>query len=64
MTVDPQLLGGLVVQVNDEVIDGSVLSRLAEVRHAAGRLVAARVRRSRTGHGWAETTVHERMQGC
>lgn len=32
VTVDPQLLGGLVVRVNDEVIDGSVLSRLADVR--------------------------------
>ena len=32
VSVDPQLLGGLVVRVNDEVIDGSVLSRLAEVR--------------------------------
>lgn len=31
--VDPQLLGGLVVRVNDEVIDGSVLSRLSAVRH-------------------------------
>jgi F-type H+-transporting ATPase subunit delta len=32
VTVDPELLGGLVVRVNDEVIDGSVLSRLAAVR--------------------------------
>jgi F-type H+-transporting ATPase subunit delta len=32
ITVDPALLGGLVVRVNDEVIDGSVLSRLAAVR--------------------------------
>jgi F-type H+-transporting ATPase subunit delta len=30
--VEPELLGGLVVRVNDEVIDGSVLSRLAELR--------------------------------
>lgn len=32
VTVDPQLLGGLVVRVNDEVIDGSVVSRLAAIR--------------------------------
>jgi F-type H+-transporting ATPase subunit delta len=32
-TIDPELLGGLVVRVNDEVIDGSVLSRLAAIRH-------------------------------
>ena len=30
--VDPDLLGGLVVRVNDEVIDGSVLSRLSGLR--------------------------------
>jgi F-type H+-transporting ATPase subunit delta len=33
IAVDPTLLGGLVVKVHDEVIDGSVLSRLAELRH-------------------------------
>jgi F-type H+-transporting ATPase subunit delta len=33
IAVDPQLLGGLVVRVNDEVIDGSVLSRLSGLRH-------------------------------
>lgn len=32
VSVDPELLGGLVVRVNDEVIDGSVLSRLSDVR--------------------------------
>jgi F-type H+-transporting ATPase subunit delta len=32
VTVDPALLGGLVVRVIDEVIDGSVVSRLAAVR--------------------------------
>ena len=32
VTVDPALLGGLVVRVNDEVIDGSVVSRLAAIR--------------------------------
>jgi F-type H+-transporting ATPase subunit delta len=31
--VRPELLGGLVVRVNDEVIDGSVLSRLSALRH-------------------------------
>jgi F-type H+-transporting ATPase subunit delta len=31
--VDPELLGGLVVKVNDEIIDGSVLSRLQGLRH-------------------------------
>jgi F-type H+-transporting ATPase subunit delta len=30
--VDPELLGGLVVRVNDELIDGSVATRLAEAR--------------------------------
>lgn len=33
LEVDPELLGGLVVRVNDEVIDGSVLSRLSGLRH-------------------------------
>ena len=33
VTVDPALLGGLVVRVNDEVIDGSVASRLDAIRH-------------------------------
>ncbi|HVD28645.1 MAG TPA: ATP synthase F1 subunit delta [Mycobacteriales bacterium] len=33
VAVDPDLLGGLVVRVNDEVIDGSVASRLAGLRH-------------------------------
>jgi F-type H+-transporting ATPase subunit delta len=32
VSVDPAVLGGLVVEVNDEVIDGSVLSRLTRVR--------------------------------
>jgi F-type H+-transporting ATPase subunit delta len=30
--IDPQIVGGLVVQVGDEVIDGSVVGRLAEAR--------------------------------
>jgi len=30
--VDPELVGGLVVRVNDEVIDGSLATRLAEAR--------------------------------
>lgn len=33
IAVDPDLLGGLVVRVNDEVIDGSVASRLSGLRH-------------------------------
>ena len=32
VTVDPRLLGGLIVQVGDEVIDGSIAHRL-EVAH-------------------------------
>ncbi|HEU4347028.1 MAG TPA: F0F1 ATP synthase subunit delta [Actinoplanes sp.] len=32
VSVDPSTLGGLVVQVGDEIIDGSVLSRLNQVR--------------------------------
>jgi len=32
VAIDPGLLGGLLVQVNDEVIDGSVLARLSQVR--------------------------------
>ena len=31
--VDPELLGGLVVRVGDEVIDGSVASRMAKAEH-------------------------------
>lgn len=31
--VDPELLGGLVARVNDEIIDGSVLTRLQGLRH-------------------------------
>jgi F-type H+-transporting ATPase subunit delta len=33
VSVDPEVLGGLVVRVNDEVIDGSVLARLTQIRH-------------------------------
>jgi F-type H+-transporting ATPase subunit delta len=32
VTINPELIGGLVVRVNDEVIDGSVASRLAAAR--------------------------------
>lgn len=31
--VDPDVVGGLVVQIGDEVIDGSVAGRLAQARH-------------------------------
>jgi F-type H+-transporting ATPase subunit delta len=31
--VDPEVLGGMVIRVNDEVIDGSVAARLDEARH-------------------------------
>jgi F-type H+-transporting ATPase subunit delta len=30
--VDPDIVGGVVVQVGDEVLDGSVAGRLAEAR--------------------------------
>jgi F-type H+-transporting ATPase subunit delta len=30
--LDPELLGGLVIRVGDEVIDGSVAARLAKAR--------------------------------
>jgi ATP synthase F0 subunit b/ATP synthase F1 delta subunit len=33
LEIDPSLLGGLVVSVGDEVIDGSISSRLAEARN-------------------------------
>ena len=36
VTIDPSVLGGLVVQVGDEVIDGSIAHRL----EAAGRRLA------------------------
>ena len=36
VTVDPSVLGGLVVQVGDEVIDGSIAHRL----EVAGRRLA------------------------
>lgn len=35
--VDPSLIGGLVVQVGDEVIDGSTAGRIANVRSRFGR---------------------------
>ena len=37
VTVDPDVLGGLVVQVGDEVIDGSVAARLLQTRAAFAR---------------------------
>ena len=37
VTVDPDVLGGLVIRVGDEVIDGSIAHRLAEAeRRLAG----------------------------
>jgi F-type H+-transporting ATPase subunit delta len=35
--LDPRLLGGLVVQVGGEVIDGSVASKLAAARRSLPR---------------------------
>jgi F-type H+-transporting ATPase subunit delta len=35
--VDPDVLGGVVVQVGDEVVDGSVARRLAEAQRLLGR---------------------------
>jgi F-type H+-transporting ATPase subunit delta len=35
--VDPEVLGGVVVQVGDEVVDGSVARRLAEAQRLLGR---------------------------
>ena len=35
--LDPDLLGGLVIRVGDEVIDGSVLAKLAKARQALPR---------------------------
>jgi F-type H+-transporting ATPase subunit delta len=32
--IDPSIRGGLVVRVGDEVIDGSVAARLAQIRSA------------------------------
>ena len=40
VTVDPSVLGGLVVRVGDEVIDGSIAHRLGSRPPAAGRLTA------------------------
>ncbi len=34
--VDPQILGGLIIRVGDELIDNSVASRLAAMRQALG----------------------------
>lgn len=36
LEVDPELVGGLVIQVGDEVIDGSVAGRLDELRRRLG----------------------------
>jgi F-type H+-transporting ATPase subunit delta len=34
--VDPSVIGGLMIQIKDEVIDGTIASRLAAVRHRLG----------------------------
>ncbi len=34
--VDPQILGGLIIRVGDELIDSSVATRLAAMRQALG----------------------------
>ena len=34
MIVDPEVVGGIVVRVGDDVIDGSVSSRLEQARRA------------------------------
>jgi F-type H+-transporting ATPase subunit delta len=31
--IDPSIVGGVVVRVGDDVIDGSVANRLADARH-------------------------------
>jgi len=36
VTVDPSLIGGIVAKVGDTVFDGSVLSRLKELREVWG----------------------------
>lgn len=45
-TVKPELLGGLVVQIGDEVLDGSVLSRATRMRR---RLMDVRLPRAANG---------------
>ena len=40
--VEPSVLGGIRVQVGDEVIDGSVAGRLEALQAPDGRLAAAR----------------------
>jgi F-type H+-transporting ATPase subunit delta len=34
--IDPAILGGLIIRVGDKLIDGSVASRLAAMKHALG----------------------------
>ena len=36
-TVDPEIVGGLVLRVGDAVVDGSVRHRLDELRHSMRR---------------------------
>ena len=37
VVLDPQVIGGMSVRIGDELIDGSVASRLAEAAPQAGR---------------------------
>jgi len=34
VVIDPKVLGGVVTQIGDEIIDGSVRSRLSQLRNA------------------------------
>ena len=45
-TLDPEMLGGLVVRIGDTVFDGSVSARLIQMRDAAVEKTAARFRQS------------------
>ena len=35
--VDPDVIGGIIVQIGDEVVDGTVAHRLAEAQRLLGR---------------------------
>ncbi len=42
--VDPELLGGIVLQIGDEVLDGSVVGKLDSIRQSVSRSVQEAVR--------------------